>query len=97
MKTKVVITVDTEPWIAGAFANPKRNKPCIHEPVWGEVGGKSQALGYILETLSRFQLCATFFVETVHLSYFPEQIMGEYVRRDSKTSCLHCAVNARRN
>ncbi len=81
MKTKLVITVDTEPSIAGAFGDPKRYKPCIHEPVWGEVGGKSQALGFILETLSRFQLCATFFVETVHLSYFPERIMGGYVRR----------------
>lgn len=79
MKTKVVITVDTEPSIAGAFASS--NKPCIHEPIWGEVGGKSQALGFMLETLNRFQLCATFFVETVHLAYFPGEIMGEYVRQ----------------
>jgi hypothetical protein len=81
MKTKIAITVDTEPSIAGAFADPKNSKPRIHEPVWGEVGGKSQALGYILETLSCFQLSATFFVETVHLSYFSDQIMGEYVQK----------------
>lgn len=79
MKTKVVITVDTEPSIAGAFDDPNRYQPRIDEPIWGDVGGKSQALGFMLETLNRFQLCATFFVETVHLSYFPEQIMSGYV------------------
>lgn len=81
MKTRVVITVDTEPSIAGAFADPERYKPRIHEPVWGEVKGESQALGFMLETLNRYQLCATFFVETAHLSYFSGQEMGDYVQR----------------
>ena len=51
MKTKVVITVDTEPstMIAGAFADPKRYKPCIHEPVWGEVGAKVKPLDLFLK------------------------------------------------
>lgn len=80
MKTKVVITVDTEPSIAGAFAHPERYKPLIHEPVWGEVDGESQALGFMLKTLRRHSLCATFFVETAHLSYFPSQVMGKYVQ-----------------
>lgn len=80
MKTKVIITVDTEPSISGAFADPKRYKPCIQEPIWGEVGGRSQALGFLLETLVRHHLYATFFVETVHLSYFHEQTMRDYVQ-----------------
>lgn len=79
MKTKVVITVDTEPSIAGAFAPSKRYKPRIHEPVWGEVSGISEALGFMLDTLVHHELCATFFVETVHLAHFPEHIMGGYV------------------
>lgn len=81
MKTKVIITVDTEPSIGGAFADPERNKPRIHEPVWGEVGGRSQALGFILDILVRYQLCATFFVETVHQSYFSKRMMGDYIDR----------------
>lgn len=81
MRTKVIITVDTEPSIAGAFANPKRNKPRIHEPIWGKVGGKSQGLGFIIDTLVRNQLCATFFVETIHQSYFSKELMGDYVDR----------------
>ena len=71
MKTKVVLTVDTEPSIAGALAPSTRNKPLIHEPVWGKVGDRSEALGFLLDTLTHYQLSATFFVETVHLAYFP--------------------------
>lgn len=81
MKTKVVITVDTEPSVAGAFADSVRYKPLIHEPVWGESGGKSQALGFMLDTLTRYKLHGTFFVETAHRSYFSEKIMGEYARK----------------
>ncbi len=81
MKTKVVITVDVEPSIAGAFADAGRYEPLIHEPVWGEVAGKSEALGLLIETLTRYELRATFFVETAHVSYFPEHLMGGYVRR----------------
>ena len=81
MKTKVVITVDVEPSIAGAFSDPARFEPLIHEPVWGEVDGKSQALGFLLATLKKYHLTATFFVETAHVAYFPEHAMGAYVRR----------------
>lgn len=79
MKTRVVITVDTEPSVAGAFADPTRYRPLLHEPVWGAVGGRSEALGFIIETLAAHDLQATFFVETVHLSCFPPDAMGGYV------------------
>ena len=81
MITKVVVTVDAEPSIAGAFESPESRSPRIHEPVWGEVGGKSEALGFMIDTLKDYGLRATFFVETVHLSYFPETIMGGYVEK----------------
>jgi hypothetical protein len=80
MRTKVAITVDTEPSVAGAFSEPGRYKPLLHEPVWGAVDGRSEALGFIVETLASHELCASFFVETVHLSYFPEDAMAGYVR-----------------
>lgn len=79
MKTKVVLTVDTEPSIAGAFLDPAANRPLIHEPVAGEVGGKSEALGFLIETLRGHGLTATFFVETAHTAYFPAALMGRYV------------------
>ena len=79
-RTKVVLTVDTEPSIAGAFANPSQ-APLLHEPVAGEVNGRSEALGFMIETLSRCDLTATFFVETVHTRFFGTLAMGGYVER----------------
>jgi peptidoglycan/xylan/chitin deacetylase (PgdA/CDA1 family) len=81
VKTKVVLTVDTEPSIAGAFSTDDAATPLIHEPVAGVVEGKSEALGFLLETLSRHGLVATFFVETVHTRYFSDSMMGGYVER----------------
>ncbi|NKB19887.1 MAG: hypothetical protein GKS01_05000 [Alphaproteobacteria bacterium] len=81
MKTKVVLTVDTEPSVAGAFANPKSIPPLIHEPVWGDVNGRSEALGFMIRTLSDHGLTATFFVETAHTSYFSSTPMGTYVNQ----------------
>jgi hypothetical protein len=79
VKTKVVLTVDTEPSIAGAFRENEAHTPLIHEPVAGMVDGKSQALGFLVETLSGHGLAATFFVETLHTRYFPDTVMGGYV------------------
>jgi len=79
VKTKVILTVDTEPSIAGAFWGNEAAPPLIHEPVAGMVDGKSQALGFLVETLSRYDLIATFFVETVHTRYFSDRVMGGYV------------------
>ena len=78
MKTRVILTVDVEPSIAGAYDNPAANAPLIHEPVWGEVAGRSEALGFMIRTLRRHGLEATFFVETVHAAYFSAEPMGRY-------------------
>jgi len=80
VKTKVVLTVDTEPSIAGAFSNEVAT-PLIDEPVAGLVEGKSEALGFLIETLTGHGLVATFFVETVHTRYFSDRMMGGYVER----------------
>lgn len=79
MKTRVVLTVDTEPSIAGAFSNPQTDTPLIDEPVAGEVAGRSEGLGFLVATLVRHGLQATFFVETAHTAYFPPDRMGRYV------------------
>jgi len=81
MKTNVVLTVDTEPSIAGAFVDPTANAPLIHEPIAGEVAGRSEGLGFLVETLVRHGLKATFFVETAHTAYFSPDLMGRYVEQ----------------
>jgi peptidoglycan/xylan/chitin deacetylase (PgdA/CDA1 family) len=77
----VVLTVDTEASIAGAFGENAAHLPLIHEPVAGMVDGKSEALGFLLETLNDYGLVATFFVETAHTRYFSDKVMGGYVDR----------------
>jgi peptidoglycan/xylan/chitin deacetylase (PgdA/CDA1 family) len=78
-KTKVVLTVDTEPSVAGAFQESQVYTPLIHEPIAGQIGGKSEGLGFVVEALSWYGLVATFFVETVHTRYFSDTLMGSYV------------------
>jgi hypothetical protein len=77
--TRVILTVDTEPDIAGAMRDRKRYPPLIHEPVWGAVEGRSEGLGFITRTLSSYGLSATFFVETVHTRYFGGNPMKRYI------------------
>jgi hypothetical protein len=79
LKTKVVLTVDTEPSIAGAFGGYENAAPLIHEPVAGVADGKSEGLGFLLEALGKYGLVATFFVETAHTRYFSDAPMGNYV------------------
>ena len=71
--------MDTEPSIAGAYRDFSTNTPLIHEPVWGEIDGRSEALGFLIRTLTQYDLVATFFVETVHVAYFTAAPMGRYV------------------
>jgi hypothetical protein len=79
LKTKVVLTVDVEPSVAGGFVQGGSNTPLLREPIGASVHGKSEGLGFILETLRRHNLVATFFVETVHTHYFSDNAMGQYV------------------
>ncbi len=77
-KTRVILTVDTEPSIAGAMENLARFSPLLDEPVWGEVNGRSEALGFITRTLNEYNLQATFFVETAHTYHFGPGPMQRY-------------------
>lgn len=86
VRTKVVLTVDTEASIAGAFRENEAHTPLIHELVAGMVEGKSEGLGFLLETLNRYGLIATFFVETTQSRYFSDRPMGVYVDRLMRAS-----------
>jgi hypothetical protein len=86
IRTKVVLTVDTEASIGGAFSGNAACKPLIHELVAGMVEGKSEGLGFLVETLNRYGLIATFFVETTQSRYFPDKVMGDYVEQLSRAS-----------
>lgn len=75
MKTSILLTIDTEPSVAGAFDEPEEYQPLFDEPVWGHVDEKSQGLGFIVETLGWYSQKATFFVETASADFFGEEPM----------------------
>jgi peptidoglycan/xylan/chitin deacetylase (PgdA/CDA1 family) len=81
MKTQVCLTADIEFNIAGTFADPARFQPVAEPSVWCEVDGRSQGLGFLLETLAAHGLRATFFVEALNTSYFGDEPMGRIARR----------------
>ena len=81
MRTKVFITIDTEFDIGGAFADPHNNKPVGPQNVLCEIEGRSEGLGFLLETLKTHGLRATFFTEALQTSFFGDDPMGALARR----------------
>lgn len=80
MKTQVCFTVDTEFSIGGAFQKPEHYKPVGQESVWCITEGKSNGLGFIVETLDQFDFKGTFFVEALNVHYFGYDEMGDIAR-----------------
>ena len=76
MKTQVLITVDLEFSIAGAFRDPERRRPVAEPVVFANIQGRSHGFGFLLETLAAHRMLATFFVETMNVHCFGDQPMG---------------------
>jgi peptidoglycan/xylan/chitin deacetylase (PgdA/CDA1 family) len=66
--------------IGGAFHDASRT-PVAEPAVWCNSHGRSEGLGYMLDTFRRHQIPATFFVETVQRNYFRHDPMREIVHR----------------
>ncbi|MES2018640.1 MAG: polysaccharide deacetylase family protein [Pseudomonadota bacterium] len=80
MRTKVCFTIDIEFSIAGAFSDPAR-RPVAEPLVWCNVDGRSQGLGFLLDTFKQYDIGATFFVETVHRHHFRHDPMRPISRQ----------------
>lgn len=76
----VCITADIEFNINYALVAPYRRKPTGLASVLRPVGGRSHGLGFILQTLARFGVPATFFVEVFNACHFGIDEMGDAVR-----------------
>jgi hypothetical protein len=91
-RVDVYLTVDTEASIAGCFSAPEQYQPLLSEPVDGNVGGSSHALGFLLQTLQQAGLKATFFTETLQSRYFgiePMQRRAEQILQAEQDLQLH--------
>ncbi|HEX8401241.1 MAG TPA: hypothetical protein VF628_06000 [Allosphingosinicella sp.] len=80
MRTQVLITIDTEFSIGGAFADRAR-LPIGETNVTCPVDGREQGLGFLLETFARHGTSATFFVEALQTAWFGDAPMGAMVER----------------
>jgi peptidoglycan/xylan/chitin deacetylase (PgdA/CDA1 family) len=81
VKTKVIISIDTEFSIGGAFDDPANNMPVGAQTVLCEVAGRSHGLGYLLDTFATFGTKATFFVEAFNSYYFGDRPMRDLAMR----------------
>jgi hypothetical protein len=80
-KTEVCVTVDAEFSIAGALTFPDRYRPVSDPPVYGRIDGREHGLGFLLDCLRDHAIPATFFVESLNVSYFGDAPMGRVVER----------------
>lgn len=81
MKTEVCITVDVEYSVAGAFGRPDLYKPLGTEVVECRVEGREHGLGFILDSLRRYGMTATFFTEALQTAYFGDDSMRAIAER----------------
>ena len=65
--TQICITTDTEFSIAGHFKCPEQYFPVAEPAVYGEVDGREEALGFMLETFDRYDISSSFFIENTIL------------------------------
>jgi hypothetical protein len=80
MRTMVCITVDMEFSIGGAFGEAGR-VPVGEPAVWCNSHGRSEGLGFMLDTLRKYKVPATFFAETMQRLYFKQDVMRDIARR----------------
>lgn len=90
-RTRVCITIDTEFSIGGAFSD--RSKQPVAEPlVWCNIEGRSEGLGFMLDTFRQYQVQATFFVETLHRHHFrhdPMRPIAQQIHAEGHEVQLH--------
>jgi len=92
MRTEVCLTIDTEFSIAGAFADPVNRRPVGEARVYCPAQGEDCGLPFILRTLARFAVPATFFVETLNTAYFgdaPMRRIAETIVAAGQDAQLH--------
>ena len=90
-RTRVCITIDTEFSIAGAFSDRSR-QPVAEPLVWCNVEGRSQGLGFLLDTFRQYGVQATFFVETqqrYHFKHDPMRPIAQQIHAEGHEVQLH--------
>lgn len=90
--TKVMITVDTEHSIGGAFNNPLLKPVGNGKRIYGRIGGIEYGIPLIMDIADRYRIPLTFFVEVFNKYYFGEKEtrdVCEYILKRGHDVQLH--------
>ncbi len=90
--TNVCLSVDVECTIGGAFKSEKLF-PIGDQALWCMVSGRSEGLGYLLDTFAKYDINGTFFVETNNSHYFKASPMRKaalQIHAEGHELQLHC-------
>lgn len=75
----MLLTIDTEFCVGGAFQFPEAHEPIGAQNVLCTVAGKSEGLGFLLNEFKRHNFRATFFIEALQVAAFSDSPMREIV------------------
>ena len=78
---EVTITVGTSFSIGGAFDNPEQFKPVGERSLLGEIGGVGHGLDFMLDTFQKYNIDASFFIETANHCYFGDEPMRRILKK----------------
>ncbi len=90
--THVLITVDTEHSIGGAFHDPKLKPVGNEKRIYGNVAGREYGIPLIMDIADQYNLKVVFFVEVLNKYYFGEQEtreVCEYILKRGHEVQLH--------
>jgi hypothetical protein len=80
--TEICLTIDTEFSIGSSFERPDSCDPVGEQAVYcRDRSGTAHGLDFILATLDRYAIPATFFVEALNVCHFGDEPMGRIARQ----------------
>jgi len=94
--TNVLITVDTEHSIGGAFQNPELKPVGNEKRVYGKIGDRQYGISLIMDIADHYKLKIIFFVEVLNKYYFGEHETNEvceYIQKRGHEVQLHLHPN----
>lgn len=95
-RVKVIISVDTEHSIGGAFKNPELKPVGNEKRIFGQVGDEHFGIPLIMDIADRYGLKVVFFVEVLNKYFFGEEetrIVCEYIQERGHEVQLHLHPN----
>lgn len=96
MKKNIILTVDTEHSIGGAFKNPNLSPVGNEKRIFGKINGREYGLPLIIDIAQEYGFSLSFFVEVLNHYFFgtgETRIVCDYLLRRNQDVQLHIHPN----